>query len=155
MLVAGGFTSGQPVQEAEYFLPWRGVFEPAPSNLTGRGGEVVIVGRLNATSKLMSTDGYASPTIVFGKGVSEAAESIAVVGAGWVPGEEVRIHVRRKPGKADGVETTAIADGSGRITAAARRDRDDPSGVLFVVARSVSSEAGARHSSRSAHLASR
>lgn len=151
VLVAGGFSAGQPVQDGEYFIPWRGAFEPAAPNPAGRGSEVVMVGRLNGTGKLMSTGAYASPTIGFVKGAGEPAEAAAVAGAGWEPGEEVRIHVRRNPSQAGEVEATAVADGSGRIAASIPRDREDPGGILYIFARSTRSEAGARYSSRNVH----
>ena len=128
VLAGGGFAGGRPVEQAEYFIPWRGIFEPAASSPAGREGEVVTIGRLSGQGRLTSTRTYVSPSL--------ALTAAGIEGAGWTPGEEVRLY---QPG---GLETTVAADGKGRIATVLA----GPAGYVF--ARSATSEAGARTGGR-------
>jgi len=125
VLLGGGFRARQPVQEAEFFVPWRGIFEAATPSAGRHQGEVVVIGCLSVDGKLISTKTYVSPTIAF--------TDAGIEGAGWEPGEEVKLY---EPG---GAEVGAIADNNGRIAVA-------PSGsAREVYARGATHEAGTRH----------
>ena len=128
VLAGGGFAGGRPVEQAEYFIPWRGIFEPAASGPAGREGEAVTIGCLNGQGRLTSTRMYVSPSL--------ALTAAGIEGAGWTPGEEVRLY---QPG---GLETTVAADSKGRIAAVLA------SPAVYVFARGATSEAGARTGGR-------
>jgi len=125
VLFAGGFRARRPVQEAEFFVPWRGIFEAAIPSAGQRQSAVVAIGGLSIDGKLVSSQTYASPTIAF--------TDAGIEGAGWAPGEEVKLG---QPGK---VEISAVADDNGRIVAAL------PAPAREVYARGTTGEAGARH----------
>jgi hypothetical protein len=111
VLIAAGNREARPVEEAEFFIPWRGTFETASvaERPASRGGSTITIGALNRTGKLVSTTLYTAPTVSLVKRRGESGEASLIVGAGWQSDEEVRVSI-------GDVERTIKADGNGRIS---------------------------------------
>lgn len=111
VLIEGGVPAAAATGTAEFYVPWRGVFEPAAAGAAGRGGKSIIMGRVDANGKLISTATYASPTLQFSRNTVAAGAATIVEGWGWRAGEEVKLQQPRLN------HTTVVADAQGRISA--------------------------------------
>lgn len=128
VLIEGGVAGPPAGATAEFYVPWRGVFEAAAAG-SGSGGKSILLGRVDTNGRLISTATYTSPTLQFSRSAAGSGNRI-IEGWGWRPGEEVKIRQARYG------DTTAVADAQGRISAVL------PGPAASVTARGAASEAG-------------
>jgi hypothetical protein len=143
VLVARGFASGQPLDDPEFFVSWRGIFQPAASDPTSLDGEIITVARVDGKGKVVSIGAYPSPTIAFAAGLNERAATVAVTGTGWGSGEDVRLDL---PGR---WEMKVISDAKGNISAAI------PGDAACVFARGARGDAAAWRAPAAPHGSSK
>ena len=128
VLLVGG-TDGTSILSATDAYPfWAGTFHNgAPMNQARNGmaaslmrvGGVVVAGGRNSSGILAGSEAYGFATIAASKPEYYPGQTASMSGTGWVPGEQVQIHVTTLPINPNDVEFTAMAtaDANGNVQA--------------------------------------
>lgn len=144
VLIAGGTSAGSLVSTVEAYDPVTGAFVPVPPPATPRQrfgadfvtapgpGVMIATGGLDVGRRpLASAEAFFFPTLWSDREDYQPGEVVTLAGAGWMPGEQVRITVHESSGDADTL-VSAVADVTGSFTVATLAVNAGDIGVRFL-----------------------
>jgi len=131
VLIASGTASGsegaRALAPAEIYIPWRHEFRAAGSLenpktdavaiALAEPGEVAVAGGRNAAGPQRNAETLRVPVILTGKPNYHAGETAQLSGAGWAPGQTVRIEALEAADTGPDAAAVATADETGNWTA--------------------------------------
>jgi len=125
VLIVGGTSASATPSSVELFIPWTGAFRFTDALAGGRAdaaggalsqdGLLLVVGGMNESGLLASAELYGFATVKTDKDDYAPGEIVTITGAGWRPGETVRMVLEEANGPCLAQIINVTADASGNI----------------------------------------